>query len=140
MIAVSPAWVDLYWIPLGAGGHSVRLNGKVYEAIAAAAAHRPRRDIYHSSLTVQTAGRRFAIEMTPVPNKRPWERGVVAEGAVGARWAGRFRLFRYEVRRWCDDLVPDLDFAVARVRLTDDDAVARDILDLLPSVPTAVWG
>ena len=24
--------VDLYWLPLGAGGHSVRLNGRVYEA------------------------------------------------------------------------------------------------------------
>ena len=28
--------VDLYWLPLGAGGHSVRLNGIVYEAVAAA--------------------------------------------------------------------------------------------------------
>ncbi len=27
--------VDLYWLPLGAGGHSVRLNGRVYEAVAA---------------------------------------------------------------------------------------------------------
>ena len=29
------AGVDLYWLPLGAGGHSVRLNGRVYEAVAA---------------------------------------------------------------------------------------------------------
>ena len=36
----SPASVDLYWIPLGAGGRSVRLNGKVYEALAARHAHR----------------------------------------------------------------------------------------------------
>jgi hypothetical protein len=28
--------IDLYWLPLGAGGHSVRLNGLVFEAIAAA--------------------------------------------------------------------------------------------------------
>ena len=27
--------VDLYWLPLGAGGHCVRANGRVYEAIAA---------------------------------------------------------------------------------------------------------
>jgi len=26
---VSGATVDLYWLPLGAGGHVVRLNGKV---------------------------------------------------------------------------------------------------------------
>ena len=24
--------VDLYWLPLGAGGHFVRFNGRVYEA------------------------------------------------------------------------------------------------------------
>ena len=28
--------VDLYWLPLGAGGHSVRLNGRVFEAAAQA--------------------------------------------------------------------------------------------------------
>jgi hypothetical protein len=27
--------VDLYWLPLGAGGHFVRLNGRGYEALAA---------------------------------------------------------------------------------------------------------
>jgi len=27
------AVVDLYWIPLGAGAHVVRLSGKLYEAI-----------------------------------------------------------------------------------------------------------
>ena len=26
--------VDLYWLPLGAGGHFVRLNGRIYEAMA----------------------------------------------------------------------------------------------------------
>ena len=134
------ASVDLFWIPLGAGGHSVRFNGQLYEAVAAAVAHRPRRDIYHSALIVQLAGRRFTIEMTPIPNKRRWERGVVAEGAVGARPAGRFRFFRYEVRRWCEGVIPDLDFSVADARLTHDDAIAQTILDLLPSVPTPVWG
>jgi hypothetical protein len=27
--------VDLYWLPLGAGGHSVRLNGRIFEAATA---------------------------------------------------------------------------------------------------------
>jgi hypothetical protein len=31
--------VDLYWLPLGAGGHFVRLNGRVYEACDAAIHH-----------------------------------------------------------------------------------------------------
>jgi len=31
---MSPFGVDLYWLPLGAGGHSVRFNGKASEAVA----------------------------------------------------------------------------------------------------------
>ena len=29
----SGASIDLYWLPLGAGGWFVRLNGRIYEAI-----------------------------------------------------------------------------------------------------------
>jgi hypothetical protein len=32
--------IDLYWLPLGAGGHSVRWNGRVFEWFAARLAHR----------------------------------------------------------------------------------------------------
>lgn len=134
------AAVDLYWIPLGAGQHSVRFNGEVYEALAAAVAHRPRRELYHSALMVQMDGSCFAIEMTPIPKGPSSPRGVVAEGAVGTRWAGRFRVFRYEVRRWRDGVIPDLGFTVARVRLTNDAELAQRVLELLPSVPTPVWG
>ena len=44
--------IDLYWLPLGAGGHSVRLNGKVFEAVAASLGRRDRCDLYHSALQV----------------------------------------------------------------------------------------
>ena len=30
-MTVQVSSVDLYWLPLGAGGHSVRLNGRVFE-------------------------------------------------------------------------------------------------------------
>ena len=52
------AAVDLYWLPLGAGGHFVRMNGRIYEALAAWRGKRPRRDLYHSALivTVPPAG------------------------------------------------------------------------------------
>src|SRR5205823_381088 len=33
--APSHASIDLYWLPLGAEGHFVRLNGRLYEAVAA---------------------------------------------------------------------------------------------------------
>jgi hypothetical protein len=92
------AGVDLYWLPLGAGGHSVRLNGRVYEVVAARLAHRPTCDLYHSALVVRIPEGRFVIEQAPVRDANGAERGVVAEGPVGSRWAGQMRIFRYELR------------------------------------------
>ncbi len=40
------------------------------------------------------------IEMTPIPDRHGDRRGVVAEGAVGSRWLGKLRRFRYEIHRW----------------------------------------
>jgi hypothetical protein len=133
--------VDLYWIPLGAGAHIVRISGKVFEAISAFAHRRLRRDLYHSALLVDLPEGRFVIEQAPIPDFHGEQRGVVAEGPVGARWAGRFRLFRYEIRCWRGGRIPDVDEAIASpVRLTDDLTRARRILQLLPSIPTPVWG
>ncbi len=133
--------VDLLWLPLGAGGHFVRLNGRVFEAGAAALARRPRFDLYHSALDVRLDGIGTVIEMTPVPDAGGARRGVVAEGPVGARWAGRMRMFRYEVRRWRGGVIPDADEAVGPPRrLTDDRAIAARVLELVPLVPTPVWG
>ena len=133
--------VDLYWLPLGAGGHFVRLNGRVYEVCDAAIHRRSRYDLYHSALEVYVPSGRFVIEQTPVPDGRGDQRGVVAECAVGSRWAARLRIFRYEIRRWRDGVIADLSEAVdSPRRLTDDSAVAQRLLDLIPSVPTLVWG
>jgi hypothetical protein len=141
MSAAARHWVDLYWLPLGAGGHSVRLNGRVFEAVAARLERRQPCDLYHSALEVVVPEGRFVIEQAPVRDRNGWERGVVVEGAVGSRWAGRFRIFRYEVRCWCGGAIPDADEAVESPRrLTDDPDVARRVLDLAPSVPTPVWG
>jgi hypothetical protein len=133
--------VDLYWLPLGAGGRFVRLNGRVFESVAARLDRRPRCDLYHSALEVRVPEGRFVIEMTPVPDGNGGKRGVVAEGPVGSRWAGRFRIFRYEVRRWRGGVIPDVDEAVESPRrLTGDPGLAQLVLDLAPQVPTAVWG
>jgi hypothetical protein len=132
--------IDLYWLPLGAGGHSVRLNGKVFEAIAARLSHRGRSDLYHSALIVNVTDGRFVIEQAPV-KKDGEERGVVAEGPVGSRAAGRFRLFRYEVRRWRDGVIPDVEEAVeSPQRISEDADVAECMLALVPDVPRVVWG
>jgi hypothetical protein len=135
------ASVDLYWLPLGAGGHSVRLNGKVFEAVAARLQRRPARDLYHSALVVHVPEGRFAIEQGPAGRGDGVARGVVASGAVGSPWAGRLRIFRYEVRCWRDGVIPDLAEAVDSPQLlTTDELVARCVLELAPHVPAAVWG
>ena len=133
--------IDIYWIPLGAGGNFVRWNGNVYEAVAAFLADRPMQDLYHSALEVFAPEGRHTIEMTPIPDRCGLERGVVAEGPVGAHWAGRFRIFRYELRRWREGLIPDLGEAVdSPQRLTADLLDARRLLELVPQVPMLVWG
>jgi hypothetical protein len=133
--------IDLYWLPLGAGGHSVRLNGRVFEAVAARLARRPPRDLYHSALVVDVPEGSFVIEQAPAGGGDGRKRGVVAEGSVGSHRAGRLRIFRYEIRRWRGGVIPDIDEAVESPRrLTDDPAAARRVLDLVPSVPTPVWG
>ena len=62
-----PAWVDLYWLPLGVGDASrcVRTNGRIFEAVTAARGYRARCDLYHSALEVQLSDDRFVIEMVP---------------------------------------------------------------------------
>lgn len=116
----------------------MRLNGRIYETIVATAQRRERRDLYHSALGVRTDRDRYVIEMAPVRDGRGDERGVVAEGAVGARWAVRFRVFRYEIRRWPGGQIPDLDEAVESPRRLDADPMR--ILALVPEVPVPVWG
>ena len=140
MASVAATGIDLYWLPLGAGGQSVRLNGKVFEAAAAWVGRRDRCDLYHSALQVCLPQGRYVIEQAPAWRDGA-ERGVVAEGSVGSRAAGRFRLFRYEVRRWHDGSIPDLAEAVESPhRLSDDPDCARRLLELVPEAPTPVWG
>jgi hypothetical protein len=133
--------IDLYWLPLGAGGHSVRLNGRVFEAVAAGMERRRACDLYHSALEIHTPQGQFVIEMTPVQASDGADRGVVGEGAVGSSMAGRFRVFRYEIRRWLDGVIPDVAEAVESPRLlSTDPACAQRLLELVPEVPRPVWG
>lgn len=83
---------------------------------------------------------RFVIEQAPAWSDSA-DHGVVAEGAVGARALGRFKLFRYEIRLWRDGVIPDVAEAADSPHLVSDDAdCARRLLELVPLVPAAVWG
>lgn len=133
--------IDLYWIPLGAGGNFVRLNGRVYEAVSAAVHRRPRFDLYHSSLVIDVPEGRYTLEQTPA-GPHPEERGVVGIGPIGARWlAARVRMFRYEFRSWHDGVIPDINEAVDSPRRVSSELLhAQRLLELAPEVPFFVWG
>ncbi len=136
----SPA-VDLYWIPLGAGSPIVQASGRLIETISARRHRRPRCDLYHAALQVSVPQGHYTIEQAPVPDDHGEARGVVAVGPVGIRAAGRFRVFRYEVRCWHNGTIPDLAAAVdSPVHLTTDAVIASRVLELLPDIPTPVWG
>src|SRR5512133_3273922 len=134
--------IELWWLPLGAGGWFVRLNGRIYEAIHAFLERRRPLDLYHSALQVHLPEGRVVIENSwPIPDADPAARGVVVQGSVGSRRLVRWRVFRYEVRRWRDGVIADADQAVASPqRLSDDPRLARRLLDLVDSLPTPVWG
>jgi hypothetical protein len=136
-----PGAIDLYWVPLGAGAHVVRLSGKAYEAIVAFTQRRAPSALYHTALEVTGPDARFVIECAPIPDDEGRTRGVVAEGPVGVAPAGRFRVFRYEIRRWREGSISDADAAVGGpIRVTIDVDRAQRLLELVPSVPTLVWG
>lgn len=136
-----PSALELCWMPLGAGGHFVRLNGRVYEALQASRARRPRRALYHTALQVHVPEGRYVIETAwPIPDDDGASRGVAVEGPVATRWIARFRVFRYEVRRWKDGTIADIAEAVDTQRVSDDPDRAYRVLDLVDSVPPLTWG
>lgn len=135
--------VELLWLPLGAEGANpcVHWNGRLFEALAARHQRREACDLYHSALEVRVGTDRFVIEMTPAWGAPQADRGVVCEGPVGVAWLGHSRLFRYEIRRWRNGVIPDVGSAVfSPQRLSSDILRAQWLLDLVPTFPTATWG
>ncbi|MFV0285527.1 MAG: hypothetical protein ACK5IM_03945 [Demequina sp.] len=135
------AAVTLWWLPVGAGGTVVTHTSGWWESIVA---HRERREpqpLFHAALEVILDGQRHVIEMTPVVGAPRGPRGVVATGPVGAVPLGLSAMFRYEVRRWRDGMLPDRNFAVGGpVAIDMDAAPARRLLASVPDVPRHTWG
>jgi hypothetical protein len=133
--------VDLFWIPLGLGPHGapVRWVGRLYEVVVAAREHRPRRNLFHTAVEVHIDGVSSMIEIA-VPVHRD-ERGIIAEGPVGARFLSRTRLFRYEVRCRPAGVTPRMpSTVVGPVRMSSSAVDAERILALVPEFPLCTWG
>jgi hypothetical protein len=135
-----PNGVDLYWLPLGAGGRVVPRCGRAYARVSARRGHRLAQPLFHSALEVTCDGTRYVVEMAPVRSLPEPDRGVVREGPVGLRHLGALRLFRYEVRCWAGGRIPDRGWAVGGARRVGGPEVAARVLDLIPDVPALTWG
>jgi hypothetical protein len=134
-------WVDLFWLPLGAGGHFVRWNGRIYEWFSALREQRDTVDLYHCGLMLCLDDTTYAVEMGPVWNVPDQDRGVLCEGPVGSKRLRRFRAFRYEVRCWPGGRIPDVTEAVdSPLRTTEDPPRVAAVLRVLKEVPTLTWG
>jgi hypothetical protein len=106
--------VELSWLPQGAGGWFVRLNGRIYEAVHALLERRRPLALYHTALEVPLPQGRYVIENCwPISDGDGHSCGVVVEGPVASHRLARWRVFRYEVRRWPDGVIADAGEAVA---------------------------
>lgn len=132
-------FIDLYWIPVGAGTRFQKFSLSLYEGLLARISRRPTATLLHAALKLGIDGRRFTLEVTPSPAGPNSFHEVT--GPVGIRGADRLRLFRYQVCLREGNTLPDEGWAVVpAVRLGTDDRLAADIAALTKSVPAYTWG
>lgn len=135
---VGAGFIDLYWIPVGAGTRFQRASLVLFESIAAFLGRRRRARLLHAALKIGFAGEQFTLEVTPAPPGP--NLGNEVTGPVGIRGADRLRLFRYQVCLRAGTSLPDERWAAGRLRVSDDAAAAEQVLDLAAAVPRYVWG
>ncbi|MFT3714464.1 MAG: hypothetical protein QM774_00545 [Gordonia sp. (in: high G+C Gram-positive bacteria)] len=69
------AYADLWWLPVGAGGHVAARTSRWWESWRARREHRRPRPLFHAALEVFDGVDRYAIEMAPA-----WGRGSHGDG------------------------------------------------------------
>ena len=135
------ARINVWWLPVGAGGHVVIHTIRWWELIQARKERRAPRPLFHAALEVFVGDVPHLIEMAPAWGVPGPSRGVVATGPVGVRWLGRSRLFRYEVRCWADGILPDRASAVdSPVSFPLAEGEAQSLLARVGTVPRLTWG
>ncbi|TXK17750.1 hypothetical protein [Homoserinibacter sp. GY 40078] len=133
--------IELWWIPVGAGGHVVVHTSRWWELWRAHQERRAPRPLFHAALIVHDGEREHDIEMAPAWGRGSRSPGVVATGPVGMRLLGASRFFRYEIRCGRGTRIPDLAFAVDSPQVFPvTPAAARELLDRPAHAPLLVWG
>lgn len=136
---MSGACLEVRWLRVGAGGRVVIRTSGWWERYRAWRERRAPRVLFHAVLDVFDGDSRSVIEMTPVWGRAPLSRGVVATGPVGARFLGRSRWFRYEVRSRAVDSTHESREA-ARWRLPVSRTSAEAVLRIAKETPCFTWG
>ncbi|MBO9532271.1 MAG: hypothetical protein J7513_04765 [Solirubrobacteraceae bacterium] len=132
--------VTVVWLPLGAGGRFVARNGRAYERLLARREGRVAQPLFHAALELVGGDGPAIIELAPAWGARSGGAGVALTGPVGARWAGRLRALRYEVRVVPGGAIPDRAWARGEDVVSAHAADADRILALAPTVPRLTWG
>lgn len=138
---MSDTGVELWWLPVGAGGHVAIHTSRWWESYHARREHRPGRPLFHAALEVFTERGPHVVEMAPAWGPLSGSSGVVATGPVGLRWLGRSRLFRYEVRCLPGGEIPDRAWGPAPPTVLPLGAPEADgLLRRVAEVPLHTWG
>jgi hypothetical protein len=138
---VDDGFVDLFWLPVGAGELSPprKWSLRAWEALDAAVHRRQRKDLVHGALKVaDPSGTVYTVELTPDFKSDP--QVAVMTGPVGLRFLGRWRWFRYRMAVQTVERLPDEEWAVVPPLRLGDGAMAQRILELAPKVPANTWG
>ena len=136
------SWIDLYWLPLGAGGRVVPRCGRAFERLSAAREHRAAQPLFHSALEVADEAPGYVDRdgsglVQRGPGARRGRRGAGRPSTArpaprlpvrGALLAGRPRSPTWPGR------------SESPQRLTDDAAVAARVLAQRSVVPALTWG
>lgn len=134
-------FVDLFWLPVGAGKLSPPRKWSLWlwEALDAATHRRPRKRLLHAALKLgDLDGTIYTVEL--MPDFLPATVPPAMTGPVGFRGAGRWRFFRYRLSCEPVERLPDEEWAVESPTRLGDGTLAKRILQLAPSVPAHVWG
>ena len=134
-------FADLWWIPVGAGGHFVVYASGLWERMCAMRNRRAARRLFHAALEIHVGDDHLLVEMAPAWGAHSGSHGIVKTGPVGIRILGRSRLFRYEVRCREDGSLPDREYAPeAPTRMEFTLGSAEQVRECLLLVPGHVWG